>query len=132
MADALKVLLGFATKSLNVSEDDLKEILVEDAEKGVLKEGALDALLAKDSKRVSDLKDDYKSKNDDHYNRGKSEALTKLEGELKSEFSIESDKNGLELVQEVVNQKVTKAKEEGGGGDKTITDEDVQNHQLLI
>ena len=77
----------------------------------------LNKILEIDAQRVENIKKsvDKKDAFQDGFKKAKSEVLTDFEKGLKEKFGIESDKTGLELVEEVVSKK----SEGGQGGDVT-------------
>ena len=86
-----------------LSEDQQKEILQK--------------LLDEDAKRVEAIKKsvDTKPAFQDGFKKAKSEVFKDSEKDLKEKFGLESDKMGLELVEELVSKK----SEGGQGGDLT-------------
>jgi hypothetical protein len=74
-------------------------------------------LLDEDAKRVEAIKKsvDTKPAFQDGFKKAQGEILTKFEKDLKEKFGLESDKMGLELVEELVSKK----SEGGQGGDLT-------------
>ena len=77
----------------------------------------LNKILEIDAQRVENIKKsvDKKDAFQDGFKKAKSEVLTDFEKGLKEKFGIESDKTGLELVEEVVSKK----SEGGQSGDLT-------------
>lgn len=77
----------------------------------------LNKILEIDAQRVENIKKsvDKKDAFQDGFKKAKSEVLTDFEKGLKEKFGIESDKTGLELIEEVVSKK----SEGGQGGDVT-------------
>jgi hypothetical protein len=61
-----------------------------------------------------------KAGKDEGYGRGKREALTDLESKLKETYGVNSTKTGLELIADVITEKV------GTGGTKSMTEEELK------
>ncbi|RKX64674.1 MAG: hypothetical protein DRP42_05990 [Tenericutes bacterium] len=125
-----ELLMGVLTKSFNKTEDELAEIMYDKGEddKLVMKEDALEALLAIDETRIKRIREDVSGdatkKFDDGYKKAQKEVLTKFEKDLKTKFGIESDKSGLELVAEW-GESLNK-------GDGTITLEKIKTHPEFL
>ena len=113
------IITGLLSKAYNFDNGKIAELfkdgeteLSEDQQKEILQK-----LLDEDAKRVEAIKKsvDKKDAFQDGFKKAKSEVLTDFEKGLKEKFGIESDKTGLELVEEVVSKK----SEGGQGGDLT-------------
>ena len=113
------IITGLLSKAYNFDNGKIAELfkdgeteLSEDQQKEILQK-----LLDEDAKRVEAIKKsvDTKPAFQDGYKKAQGEILTKFEKDLKEKFGLESDKMGLELVEELVSKK----SEGGQGGDLT-------------
>ena len=113
------IITGLLSKAYNFDNGKIAELfkdgeteLSEDQQKEILQK-----LLDEDAQRVENIKKsvDKKDAFQDGFKKAKSEVLTDFEKGLKEKFGIESDKTGLELIEEVVSKK----SEGGQGGDVT-------------
>lgn len=113
------IITGLLSKAYNFDNGKIAELfkdgeteLSEDQQKEILKK-----LLDEDAKRVEAIKKsvDTKPAFQDGFKKAQGEILTKFEKDLKEKFGLESDKMGLELVEELVSKK----SEGGQGGDLT-------------
>lgn len=123
-----EILIGLLTKTLNRSEQEVIELLYQkdDKDELILKDGAVDAVLELDSARVENIKKNApvpKERLDNEYKRGRKEGLKELEGTVKEKYSIDSEKLGIELIDELLADKSKKIK---------ITDDDVKKHPLYL
>lgn len=73
---------------------------------GELKATALASLLDKDKARVQAFKDEATVAHDKGFNKAKGDALTKFEKDLKEKHGITSDKQGLDLIDHIVTEKI--------------------------
>ena len=113
------IITGLLSKAYNFDNGKIAELfkdgeteLSEDQQKEILQK-----LLDEDAKRVEAIKKsvDTKPAFQDGFKKAQGEILKKFEKDLKEKFSLESDKMGLELVEELVSKK----SEGGQGGDVT-------------
>ena len=113
------IIMGLLSKAYNFDNGKIAELfkdgeteLSEDQQKEILQK-----LLDEDAKRVEAIKKsvDTKPAFQDGFKKAQGEILTKFEKDLKEKFGLESDKMGLELVEELVSKK----SEGGQGGDLT-------------
>lgn len=113
------IITGLLSKAYNFDNGKIAELfkdgeteLSEDQQKEILQK-----LLEEDAKRVEAIKKsvDTKPAFQDGFKKAQGEILTKFEKDLKEKFGLESDKMGLELVEELVSKK----SEGGQGGDLT-------------
>ena len=113
------IIMGLLSKAYNFENGKIAELfkdgeteLSEDQQKEILQK-----LLEEDAKRVEAIKKsvDTKPAFQDGFKKAQGEILTKFEKDLKEKFGLESDKMGLELVEELVSKK----SEGGQGGDLT-------------
>ena len=113
------IITGLLSKAYNYDNGKIAE-LFKDGETELSEEKQteiLNKILEIDAQRVENIKKsvDKKDAFQDGFKKAKSEVLTDFEKGLKEKFGIESDKTGLELVEEVVSKK----SEGGQGGDVT-------------
>ena len=113
------IITGLLSKAYNFDNGKIAE-LFKDGETELSEQQQteiLNKILEIDAQRVENIKKsvDKKDAFQDGFKKAKSEVLTEFEKGLKEKFGIESDKTGLELVEEVVSKK----SEGGQGGDVT-------------
>ena len=113
------IITGLLSKAYNFDNGKIAE-LFKDGETELSEEQQteiLNKILEIDAQRVENIKKsvDKKDAFQDGFKKAKSEVLTDFEKGLKEKFGIESDKTGLELVEEVVSKK----SEGGQSGDVT-------------
>ena len=107
----MKQIKDLAVKVYGMTDDELQSLFetTEDGEK--LKDDAIDVIAKKDAERVKSLqkrlKDEHKTELTEKWNEAYSEAKKKerqkLEQEIKEKYGIETDKFGVDLVDEVVS-----------------------------
>jgi len=120
---------GVLTKTLNLTGDELAELIytkAADSEDIVLKDDALDLVLDKDGDRIENIKKNTKPSVDvlkAEYSKARKETMQEFEANLKKDFGIESDKEGIELVNVIVSKQKPNTK---------LTDEDVKKHPLYL
>ena len=112
------IITGLLSKAYNFDNGKIAE-LFKDGETELSEQQQkeiLNKLLEEDAKRVEAIKKsvDTKPAFQDGFKKAKSEVFKDFEKELKEKFGLESDKMGLELVEELVSKK-----SEGGQGDLT-------------
>lgn len=100
-------------KTLNTPASEAASLLftVKEDGSGDLKSDALQVILNKDAERVKVFKDNETKAHDKGFNKAKSEALSKFETDLREKFGIKSEKQGLDLIEEVVAERM---KSQGG------------------
>ena len=100
-----KILTGVLAKTLNLGDGEIAE-LIKDGE-GVKESDIIQKILDLDVQRVEKIKTsvDGKEKFQEGYKKGKEESLSKLEKQIKEKYGIQSDKLGVELVEEVISEK---------------------------
>ena len=113
------IITGLLSKAYNFDNGKIAE-LFKDGETELSEEKQteiLNKILEIDAQRVENIKKsvDKKDAFQDGFKKAKSEVLTDFEKGLKEKFGVESDKTGLELVEELVSKK----SEGGQGGDLT-------------
>ena len=112
------IITGLLSKAYNFDNGKIAE-LFKDGETELSEDQQteiLNKILEIDAQRVENIKKsvDKKDAFQDGFKKAKSEVLTDFEKGLKEKFGVESDKTGLELVEELVSKK-----SEGGQGDLT-------------
>jgi hypothetical protein len=118
--DFLKVLRAYLAKAYKMSDGDIDAIL--EASKDD-QDALMAALLEKDKQRVADLKKPTQGQTfQDGYKKAKAEVLTEFENSIKEKYGIDSDANGVELVEALVTEKTKGAKP------KDLTEDDVKKH----
>lgn len=113
------IIMGLLSKAYNFDNGKIAE-LFKDGETELSEQQQteiLNKILEIDAQRVENIKKsvDKKDAFQDGFKKAKSEVLTDFEKGLKEKFGLESDKTGLELVEELVSKK----SEGGQGGDLT-------------
>jgi hypothetical protein len=122
----LELLTALLSKTYNMDEAAVKELLLKKSEGGdftdEIADSALDNLLSMDAERVKKLKPDTKSIQENFYKKGKQEALSDLEKSLRSEFGHDGEEQGLDLVRSIVGKKAG----------KPLDDDKVKTHPLYL
>ena len=113
------IITGLLSKAYNFDNGKIAE-LFKDGETELSEQQQteiLNKILEIDAQRVENIKKsvDKKDAFQDGFKKAQGEILTKFEKDLKEKFGLESDKMGLELVEELVSKK----SEGGQGGDLT-------------
>ena len=113
------IITGLLSKAYNFDNGKIAE-LFKDGETELSEQQQteiLNKILEIDAQRVENIKKsvDKKDAFQDGFKKAKSEVLTDFEKGLKEKFGVESDKTGLELVEDLVSKK----SEGGQGGDLT-------------
>ena len=121
------LLIGLLTKTLNKSEQEITDLLYQkEGDELVLKAGVLDEILALDSVRVKSIKDNApvpKDRLDNEYKRGQKESMEGIEKALKEKYSFDSEKKGIELIDEVLSKQSKASK---------LSDDEVKKHPLYL
>ena len=125
--DYQKILTGLLSKAYKFDDGKIAELLKE--ADGVTDASIIASLLTEDATRVNVLKTPKSGETyNDGYAKAKKEVLTDLEAQLKTTHGIQSDKKGVELIDEIIT-----TKSESKGGDKgEITDDVVKKHPAFI
>lgn len=130
-----EILLSFLAKQYGMTEDAAAELLYtkseDDDTKTVLKENALQDLLAKDKERVKTIKTTAVDKTaiyDEAFNDAKKKVLGKAEKALAKKYGIEGEEFKLDtLVADIVTKQT-----EGLKGDNMITEDKVKKHPTYL
>jgi hypothetical protein len=95
----MDILLSVMSKTLNLTNEQLSEMLYTSDENGEkkLKDDAIDVLINADAERVAKLKEAKKDHLDNFHKKGYSEALQKLESDFVERTGHKSEKKGLDL-----------------------------------
>ncbi len=104
--DFITALIG---KTLNTPAAEAASLLFEEIKEdgsGELKDGVLQVLYDKDAERIQKVKDEGKPLFDNGYKKAQGEALTKFEKDLKEKYNVSTDKQGVELIEFVVTEKL--------------------------
>ena len=109
-AEEKKIITAFLEKTLNYSTDKVASIFVKNGDDEELTPNALDVLLPDDVARVQGLKDSANTMFDNGYKKAQGEVLSKTETDIKTKFGISSEKQGVELIEEIIAAKTTPAK----------------------
>ena len=123
------IITGLLSKAYNFDNGKIAE-LFKDGETELSEQQQteiLNKILEIDAQRVENIKKsvDKKDAFQDGFKKAKSEVFTDFEKELKEKFGLESDKMGLELVEELVSKK----SEGGQGGD--ITEDAIKRSKVF-
>jgi hypothetical protein len=100
-----KVLLEFLSKTLSLDENGVTSLFNED---GSPKDDSLQKFLELDAARVAKLQ---KGKFDEGVKKAQKDVMSKFETDLKTKLGIESDKVGVELVEEIIASKTPQGTE---------------------
>lgn len=119
-----EILTEFLGKTLNMPADAVAPLFVENGEEHELKPEAVTVLLQKDAERVKSFKDKIEDERTKAYSKAKAETLGKFEQEVKSKFGKDSDKTGLELVEEIIS--------DASAAGKTIDAEKLKTHPEFL
>lgn len=118
--DFEKLLRAYLAKAYKMQDGDIDAILAASKDD---QNALMAALLEKDKERVAELKKPAQGQTfQDGYKKAKAEVLTEFENSIKEKFGIESDVNGVELIETLVTEKTKGAKP------KDLTEDDVKKH----
>lgn len=123
----MELVSELVTKTLGFQQSELASVLFEIKEDDVaeFRPDALKTLLDKSAVRVAEFKTKETQAHDKGYSKAKAESITKFESELKEKFGITSDKQGLELIEFAVAEKI-----KGQGGE--LDDEKIKRSTLYL
>jgi hypothetical protein len=102
-------LAAFLGKTLNIPADKVASLLNEDETE--VKDTALNELLALDAARVKSYKDKEAEVFDNGYKKAQKEVMGQREKEIKEKFGITSEKQGLDLIAEIITAEAGKKAE---------------------
>jgi hypothetical protein len=118
-----KLLRALLAKAYKMQDGEIDEILNSSDDNA--HDTGLQTILDKDAARITALKTPKAGTTfQDGYKKGKSEVLSEFEKDLKEKFDIESDAQGIELVEAVISSKVK------AGKPKDLTDDDIKRHPV--
>lgn len=110
-----KLYIAFLSKTLNIDESQVSDLVK--AEDGEIKKDALKILLELDKDRVSKIsgasEDELKQRFENGYAKAKGEVLGDFEKTVRDEFKITSNKKGVDLINELVNSKISSLEKDG-------------------
>lgn len=118
-----ELLVGFCGKTLKMTDAEVAELFTKPDGEELIPD-ALSKLLAKDATRVQEFKVEQQTQFDNGYKKAQKEDRTKFEKEVKDNFGITSDKQGLDLIKDLITTKVNDA--------GTLSEEQVKAHPLYI
>lgn len=106
--DEINFVTELVSKTIGTPASEAAALLfdVKADESGDLKSSALQILLDKDKERVAKFKTEATNAHDKGYQKAQAEALSKFEKDLKEKHGISSDKQGLELIEFLVTEKL--------------------------
>lgn len=106
--EEINFVTDFVSKTIGTPATEAASLLFETKEDGTgeLKANALTTLLDKDKVRVQSFKDEATQAHDKGFKKAQGESLSKFESDLKAKHGITSDKQGLELIDFVVTEKI--------------------------
>lgn len=112
--EEIKFVSDLVTTTLGVQQTEIASVLfdIKEDETGEIKADALKTLLDKSAVRVASFKEAETKAHDKGYSKAKAESITKFETELKEKYAIASDKQGAELIEFLVSEKI-----KGQGGE---------------
>lgn len=117
--DSFKILRGLLVKAYKKTESEVDELLQTSKGDDANEEEILSGLLETDKNRVSELSKPKTGQTfQDGFKKAKAEVLSEQEKAIKEAFGIESDAQGIDLINEVVAAKVPK--------DAQITEENIR------
>lgn len=100
-----KILTAFLGKTLNITTDEVAQLFVKNGEDEELKPDSLKDLLAHDATRVKAFKDESDEKFLNGQKKATKEMGTLRDKEIKTKFEFDSDKIGVELIEELIAAK---------------------------
>lgn len=119
MNELQKFILAYLGVSLGLTKTELEDKVLELETSEEARKEFFDLHKAK----VSEIK---KTALDDGHKKATKTALTKLESEIKEKFGIDSEKQGLELIEDVVATKAASSES------KEVTEDDVKKHPVYL
>ena len=100
---------AFAVKALGMTDEEVQSLYKKtDDDKEVLVDNFADLLAKKDAERVSKIEETYKNKlteiHDKGYQKAQKETLSKFEKQIKEKYGYETDKTGVDLIDDLYSQ----------------------------
>jgi hypothetical protein len=122
--DEKTILLSFLGKTLGRTNEELTDLLYEKSgEEIILRSDALTVLASLDVERVQKLKGNTKELFDNGYKKAQKELMSDFEKQVRDKYDIDSEKVGIDLIDELVTAKAAKSK---------LKDDEVKLHPLFI
>lgn len=118
------ILIGFASKTLGMTEQQVAELVKTD--EGELKPDALKLLIAEDKKRIDARKAKETEMFDNGHSKGVSETMSKFEKEVKDKYGFNSDSKGVDLIAEIIEKNAKP------GGKVELTPEAIKKSSTYI
>lgn len=111
--EEIKFVSDLVVTTLGIPATEVASLLFEikEDETGDVKPTALQSLFDKSAVRVATFKEAETKAHDKGYNKAKAESISKFENDLKEKFGVTSEKQGIELIELVVSEKL---KTQGG------------------
>jgi hypothetical protein len=106
----------FAVTVLGMTDDEAQSLYTK-TDDGTLKlaDNISDILAAKDAERINRIESGYKQKmtdlHDKAYQKAQKEVLSRFEKEVKTRYGYDTDKMGIELIEDIVSQASSGSKE---------------------
>lgn len=103
---------NFAVEVIGMTDEEAQSLFKEADDGNVtLKDDAIETLKQKDAKRMKEiarrtkeeLKPEITAKHDEGYSKAKKEVLSKFEDDLRKKYGVESEKSGIDLIDDVVS-----------------------------
>jgi hypothetical protein len=95
-----KLFQEFIGKTLNLPETEFNSFFNESGELT-----QVTGLIESDRLRIEAIRNANEQARKDQYSRGKKEALTELEKSLRTKYEVNSDKTGVELIEEIISKR---------------------------
>lgn len=120
--DEKELLRSLSQKVWNLTEDEVASLYEDDK----LKEDALTILEQKNAEKIQSIKESHikelTKKFDDGHKKGKKESLKDWEARIKADFGIESEKEGVELIKEILSKNSKSA----------LTEDQIKAHKVYL
>jgi hypothetical protein len=123
----LKEILAPAFKKMGMNEEQVAALFNADGTE--LSNNASDTITQHDATRVKSFKDEGTKLFNDGHKKGLAEGATKIEKEIKEKFGVNSDKLGVELVEDLVQASISKVTKAGEGD---LTEDKVKLHPAYV
>lgn len=125
-----EILKGLLSKAYKFDDGKIAEIL-KDGEENANETDVLNSLLNSDTERVANLKKqnaDNKESFQQGYAKAKKEQREAFEKEIKDEFGFEGDTTGINLISEIISEKIKQAGKSAEG----LSDDEVRKHPVFL
>ena len=124
MSNEKEILHGLLTQAYGLNEEGVSSLYNED--KSELKPDALDHLLNIDKERIAKIKPDEKKIREEAYGRATREVMTNYEKQIREKYGVTSDKQGIELIEDLVAE----FRKDGDGSG--MTDDQIKKSKLFL